>query len=413
MSTFDCEDTYFLSDFTPASLISGYRDPIDQSKPTAVKTPKRTKKQIADEAAFAAEYELREQERKINESIYRAERGEEPEPVAPDPQPGAAPTDPGDEKDYSLLPALNGKVLVIKDFTLIHDKPAETRAQILSILRDVYDGYSSRKLGNGDTKGYKSRFGLLAGMTPDIEKSWSLNTLGERFLMYRMVIANRRAHARKALDGLRTGTGGTDATRNELRTAVKEFLGGIEHFVPEVDAAMREQILDLAEILSTCRTYVVRDRNDDMPCLPQAEMATRVAKQLYRAGVSLALVRGRRAVTSDEFRVMKKIALDSLPTNRRLLLGALWEFRETPQPLWVFAERVSRISSNTVRKELENLAELGVVERVRQSVVMPKTTTTRHLYKLSEAFEGHCGRVGGVHTPPDICGKRSETGGDA
>jgi hypothetical protein len=70
-SIFSCDVTYFLSDFTANSLISGYKD--------------REEMKIA------------------------AMEGTEPE-------------------DYSLLPKLNGKVVVTKDFSIIHDKPAETRA---------------------------------------------------------------------------------------------------------------------------------------------------------------------------------------------------------------------------------------------------------------------------------------------
>ena len=211
------------------------------------------------------------------------------EDAADDPESAGDEGDEGTESveeiDHSLLPQLNGKVLVVKDFTLIHDKPAEARAQILSILRDVYDGFSSRKFGNSETKSYHSRFNLLAGMTPDIEKSWSLNTLGERFLMYRLKIEDRREHARKALDAVRKSNVGVDGPRVELQRAVKHFLDNLTVFEPEVDDSMFAKIIDLAEIVSTCRTYVYRDRNDDMPCLPQAEMAARVAKQLMRVGM--------------------------------------------------------------------------------------------------------------------------------
>jgi hypothetical protein len=295
--------------------------------------------------------------------------------------------DSPDVQDYSLLPQLDGKVVVTKDFSVIHDKPSETRAQILSILRDVFDGYASRALGNSVPKGFHSRFNYLTGMTPDIEKSWSLNTLGERFLMYRIKIKNRRDHARRALLNARDPDKGLSKIREELQ-AVR----------PNVDDEMVEKILDLAEILSTCRTYVYRDRNDDIPCLPQAELASRVGKQLMRVGQSVALVRGRESVTEDEFKIMKRIALDSLPSNRRLLLAALWKYKDQAQTLDIFTSMVSRISDSTVRRELNNLCELGAVKLEYRQVPSKNNTVTKAFFQLSADFIRYCQNVGGI--PP-------------
>jgi hypothetical protein len=344
-SIFSCEQTYFLSDFTATSLISGYKDSPDS----------------------------------LESKIAQAE-GE-------------------GQEDYSLLPKLNGKVVVTKDFSIIHDKPSEARAQILSILRDVYDGYASRALGNSKPKGFHSRFNYITGMTPDIEKSWSLNTLGERFLLYRISIYNRREHARRALLNTRDDDRGCTTVRKKIQAAVKSFIDQLAKTRPDVSNEMIEKILDLAEILSTCRTYVHRDRNDDMPCLPQAELAARVGKQLMRVGQSVALVRGRESVTQDEFTVMKRIALDSLPTNRRHLLHALWECkRNMLYSLEHFSGKVSRIAKGTVRRELENLAELGAVKRAKTRVPGNKNQTTKVLYRLTDEFVGYCEKVGGI--PP-------------
>jgi hypothetical protein len=195
-SVFDCEETYFLSDFTPAALISDYKDP-----------PKEARKHQRPVA---------------NDEHQELESGSE----GGCPDVAEAVSDEGEEevKHYSLLPKLNGKVVITKAFSIIHDKPSETRSQILSILRDVFDGYASRALGNCAPNGYHARFNYLKGMTPDIEKSWSLNTLGERFLMYRIQIAHRRVHARRALLNARDKDKGAMAIRKELQRLVKEFM---------------------------------------------------------------------------------------------------------------------------------------------------------------------------------------------
>jgi len=350
---FGCDQTYFLSDFTAAALISGYKDPLRDSPPS-------------DD---------------------------------PDAAGDETPSSDSPENDYSLLPKLDGKVVVTKDFSVIHDKPSETRAQILSILRDVYDGYASRALGNCEPKGYHARFNYLTGMTPDIEKSWSLNTLGERFLMYRIGIEDRREHARRSLRNANKSA----SIRAELQQAVKEFVGRIPKSTPSVGGAMEDRILDLADLLSTCRTYVHRERNDDLICLPQAELASRVAKQLLRVGQSVSIVRGKLQVTDEEFLLMKRIALDSLPTNRRQLLAVLWAHRAKPEPLQTFQDKVSRLAKNTIRRELDNLFQLGVVTRsqIQRSITIgkkPAGATRKDVFHLSKTFTRYCENVGGI--PP-------------
>lgn len=314
-----CDETYLLSDFTAATLISGYREPDD------------------------------------------------------------------DEKDHSLLPKLNGKVVVTKDFSVIHSKPREMRAQILSILRDVYDGHGSRGFGNQDRKSYKSKFNFLTGMTPDIEHTWSLSTLGERFLMYRISIKNRREHARRSLQNANA----SDAIRDELQEAVKEFIDCIPHDgTPSVDQAMVERILDLADLLSTCRTYVQRERSDAVDTAPQAELASRVSRQLLRLGQSVALVRGKQSVTDDEFEIMKRVAFDSLPTNRRAILAALWKCRVVPHPLADFEKMVTTVSKTTVQRLIEDLYRLDVLNKTTKG-------RTNH-YKLKLKFREYFRNIGGI-----------------
>lgn len=329
----NCPEVYFMSDLTAASLISGYKSP-----------PKSTK---------------------------------EGETEA--------------DKDHSKLPLLNGKVVVTKDFTVICDKPAESRSQILSMLRDVYDGYSSRLLGNMDSKGFHARFNYLTGMTPDIEKAWNLNTLGERFLMYRLSIKDRKEHARwSLLNANRTST-----IREEIQTAVQRFMASLPRGQsPTVPDYVIDRILHLANILAVGRSYVHRDRNDQFICLPQTELAGRVAKQLLRIGQSVAVVRGKPAVTSAEIPIMRRVALDSLPSNRRELLALLWANRNIGRGWELFSAAIPRLSKSTIKRELENLAYLGAVTKGAAPTVSGRGTTVT--YQLAPGFTKSCAQIDGI-----------------
>jgi hypothetical protein len=133
---------------------------------------------------------------------------------------------------------------------------------------------------------------------------------------------------------------------------------------------------------------VYRDQKGEIPCLPQAELASRCAKQLLRVGMSVACVRGKEVVTEDEFRIMKRIALDSLPSNRRLLVTALWQNRQQARELGTFAAAVSRVSQSTLRVELDNLTELGAVVRSKVGKAYD--------YQLAPSFQEYGRNIGGL-----------------
>src|SRR6185295_20396517 len=87
----------------------------------------------------------------------------------------------------SLIPRLNEKVLVIKDFTSILGMNDNDKEEIFSILRDAYDGFCGKVFGNGVERSYKSRFTVIAAVTPSIyDLGPRHSALGERFLKFMM-----------------------------------------------------------------------------------------------------------------------------------------------------------------------------------------------------------------------------------
>ena len=71
--------------------------------------------------------------------------------------------------DPSLIPKLDGKILIVKDFTAILSMQSVIRDEIFGILRDAYDGRVDKYFGNGLFRQYKSKFGVIGGVTSVIE----------------------------------------------------------------------------------------------------------------------------------------------------------------------------------------------------------------------------------------------------
>ena len=91
------------------------------------------------------------------------------------------------ERNPSLLPHLNGKLVIVKDLTTIIMKHRDAKSEIFSQLREIYDGRYVKAFGTGKREDWQGKFGILAGVTPVIDREFAINSLlGERFLYCRM-----------------------------------------------------------------------------------------------------------------------------------------------------------------------------------------------------------------------------------
>ena len=100
----------------------------------------------------------------------------------------------------SLIPKLDGKTLVIKDFTPVLEMNREKRAEVFSVFRDAYDGHCGKSFGNGKSKSFRSRFNIIAAVTGAIDQcTESMQSLGERFLRINIQTGDRRLRTVRSL----------------------------------------------------------------------------------------------------------------------------------------------------------------------------------------------------------------------
>ena len=131
----------------------------------------------------------------------------------------------GEEKDCSLLPHMTGKTVIIKDFTTVLSLQKDARHEIYSQFREIYDGLYSKSYGSGFTREWKGKIGVIAGVTPAIDKQFAVHTLlGERFLHFRCGGGNRFGIAKMAMKY----STGIAKFRKELREVVSSFLNKLD-----------------------------------------------------------------------------------------------------------------------------------------------------------------------------------------
>ncbi len=227
-------------------------------------------------------------------------------------------------EDMSLIPKLDGKILMVKDMSSLLSQNKDVVAEVLGLLRDAYDGCCSRPFGTGVIRSYTSRFGFIGATTPDIDANWTLNVrLGERFLRWRVRTPLDQVYAKidKSLDGL--------FSEVEIETRLEELCLGHLRFLleqgdlPKLNDARK--IGRLAQLGAILRTAVARgSHSTNVLVVPVWEEATRYAKQLAKMAVSLAYVRGKETNDDVEFEDLKALVRDGLDGRIEKILGLLY-----------------------------------------------------------------------------------------
>jgi hypothetical protein len=270
-----------------------------------------------------------------------------------------------DGDDASLLARLEDGILIFKDFTTVLEMRRDQRAAVLAQLREVYDGRFDKTWGTGKDLHWRGRLSLLAGVTPVIDKHYSvMSVLGQRFMLLRPRQPNRRKAGLRALENC-----SADGVKvhDTLAKSVHQFLARLPEDLPVLSTQRSETITELADLTTRARSAVERDgRSRELDYVPEPEMPARFARQLLSLARGVALVKGHRHVTGEDMACVRRVALDSIPTARRRVL------RELAGERFISASKLlgrTGFSESLVRRALEDLHALGVVDRVARSGV--------------------------------------------
>lgn len=268
-------------------------------------------------------------------------------------------------KDVDLLPKITGKTITFKDFTTILEDRPDVQKEILSQLREIYDGEYNRYFGTGKQVAWKGKIGFIAGVTPIIDKHYSVHkSLGERFLQYRVMQPDRKEVLERVKANLRRQT----AMRDEIQDATAAYLAGIRipEALPEIPADIDAKIMEIADIISRNRSAVIRDefsRTKEIVFVPGIEMSTRIYAQLRTLAIALMILNGDNNFTKEDYRIIYKLGFDSLHYLKRYVLDVLRSYKG-----WVRTSTIAietTYSTKTIGYYLEELAVLGACERLK------------------------------------------------
>lgn len=265
--------------------------------------------------------------------------------------------------DPSLLPKLDGKTFVLKDWTEILNMPKVEKDQIYGTLRGAYDGSVEKLFGNGLNRSYKVRFNMISGVTHSVfgERSASL---GERFLLFHLV----KGVGFSAKDSIRAAirnVGKEGSVRVELQDIVRSFVEVKVNpdEVPAMPEWMEDRIIALSSIVAILRATVEKTYNTGSEKIlyrPQHEMGTRLAKQLSKLAYGLSLVNNPPALDEPEYEIVCRVALDTCVGFNLECIGHLVEHGGT-----AIEDLCNALSlpMSTLRDQLDDMAMLGAIRK--------------------------------------------------
>jgi len=297
-----------------------------------------------------------------------------------------------EDDDPSLLKQLDGKILVVKDFSTFSGQNAKMVEKTLATLRAAYDGSYSKVSGTAGTRTYLCRFGTLIATVPSIDNFLSTTQkLGERFVLLRLLRAGsgHRAERLRKLRHTRSQMAHKAEWRSNLRSVVQAGLSSIrergkklrpEHII--IPPVVGEIIDNLADLICRLRTHPIDSQPTD------AESGSRLVQQLINLAKGRALADNRNVLDTTDIQFIRRVAHDSLPSGHSLCFRHLRNGDGLPRELTLDqAAAWTHQPISFVSDLFHQWAYLGLISEVTTPGALHKyrmTDETHHQFTASE-----------------------------
>lgn len=261
--------------------------------------------------------------------------------------------------DPSLIPMLNNKTLIAKDFTEILDMPSIAQDEIFSTLRGAFDGHVQKSFGNGVNREYHDcHFSILAGVTHAIHGHKKAH-LGERFLRVEMKKMSD-SYMDKVLETAMNSIGEEKKIETILQHAVASFLQLEVDKAPKLTNEIRKQMSSLVKLIAIIRSQVERDiRSGEVSYRPQAELGTRLAKQLTKIGSMIAFIDGKPEIDQEVYEVCCRIAFDTVGGYTLDVIEAL--MKNGGQGTKIEIADLVQTTKSTLHRRFDDLEVIGAI----------------------------------------------------
>jgi len=261
-------------------------------------------------------------------------------------------------------------IITFKDLTSILSENKDTKSVLMAQMREIYDGRYIKQFGTGKKQEWAGKVTVIAGSTYAIHsKKKDYVSMGERFLFYNFIQPEAKAAANKSMENQESGE--LDEKRGWLADLTKEYIENAE--IPKekvkIPETLKKDLISLAEFSTRVRSEVERNWRSPQQEITEVyppEMPTRMAAALQTMARALSVVNfnetGKMELQPEDHNILYKIALDSIPSSKRLIIQELAKYNELTTT--GLATKIDR-PTTTVRYRLEELVALEVAERAK------------------------------------------------
>lgn len=273
--------------------------------------------------------------------------------------------------DPSLIPKLNGKILAIKDLTELLEGYEKDCDVIFGQLRNAFDGQAQKPFGTGVYRVYKSKFGVIAGVTEAIEHYLRKHaSLGTRFILYKMEMPSSIIGERTIVE--RAQGNSQDDIKEEMKGALAEVserclnhdFGQPSRLPPEI----AHKIVLAGQWLSRMRGHVERDKYTRAQLyFPRREVPTRVVNQLTTMLMGITQLKRKKQADMEDYNTIKNIFVSSAPDRREKILRKIWY--KDPDKVYTDDEirEMVKLPEATAKICADDLGVLGIFKKKQLS----------------------------------------------
>jgi len=290
--------------------------------------------------------------------------------------------DPDSDEDPSLLPQLNGKLLVARDFSTHSSQTEQTLAKILGQLRAAYDGTYSKWSGSAGKREYRCKFGFIAATVPEIDRFISKHQkLGERFIFLRLHREASVAYHRRLrqISHVMRMMKNKAHWRSDLRSIthlnldrIRESCRNIRPSDIRMSDPQAELLWNLSDVVSRLRTRP----GDDHPVEP--EVASRLVQQFANMAYARAASESRLYLNQSDEQFVARLAVDSLPTDIRRMIMTLWFFQDLPISRNQLKES-SGLPLSTIARQVDQWLFISILREENKKIVLHPDTVSEIL----------------------------------
>ena len=264
--------------------------------------------------------------------------------------------------------------LVFMDLTTLLSKNKEQANELVSALREIYDGTYSREIGGegGKQLRYAGRPGLLAGVTHAIDRHHDkIGEMGERCLYFRFPETEGYMECISAANIINPQT-----NENALRELLAGMFVGAGLSFDKIAERRKlhgwenHRIVKIAQFGARCRTFVPRDYNRQVMDVVVGEVATRMSQELTQLYLGMEWL---GVDAEDRWRAIGRVVGDSMTLARSRVLKAVADGIGDGSKI----ARAIHTSESAARRPIEDLELLGVIERDSGEWVVSEWTKTR------------------------------------